>query len=113
MKQGYMRLRSVWYKDGRGELRVMPDHRANDKALVERRIRALLDSHHAHADTAGFAIVVWGADGSSTCDLGAGKRSNIPTILVPDFVRNRLLAAKIIDWAMDDICGPSKPDGAA
>ena len=107
-----MRLRSVRYKDGRGELRVMPDHRASDKALIERRVRALLDAHHANSDTAGFAMVLWGADGSSTCDMGAGKRSNIPYILIPDFVRNRLLAAKIIDWAADDILGPPTPEGA-
>lgn len=56
-----------------------------------------------HGDNvAGFALVIWGSDGGSTCDAQVADGSSIPTILVPDFVRNRLLAQRIEQWTLDD-----------
>ena len=54
-------------------------------------------------DVAGAAFVVWSADNGSSAMMFAGADSRIPSILIPDFVRNRLLAVKIIDWTKDDI----------
>lgn len=46
----------------------------------------------------GFAMVMWSSDGSSDAACRAYPGSNIPSIAVPDFVRNRLLASKISEW---------------
>jgi hypothetical protein len=103
MRQSTLRLRSIKFKDGRGELRVLPDFRAADKRLIERHIAATIEGHGD--DFAGFALVIWGGDLGSTCHMGAGPRSTIPGILIPDFARARLLAAKISEWTQDDIFG--------
>jgi hypothetical protein len=47
----------------------------------------------------GFAMVMWAADGSSDAACRAYPGSNIPSIAVPDFARNRLLARKIGEWS--------------
>lgn len=47
----------------------------------------------------GFALVVWDSNGSSDAACRAYPGSQIPGIAVPDFVRNRLLAEKILEWA--------------
>jgi hypothetical protein len=47
----------------------------------------------------GFAIVMWDSEGASDAACRAYPGSNIPTIALPDFVRNRLLASKIADWS--------------
>lgn len=79
-----------------------------DRSLIEGRIRAALDGHKG--DYAGFALVVWATDGGSTADM-ANKAletgAMIPAILIPDFVRARLLAMKIEQWAVDTIRGPA------
>lgn len=54
-------------------------------------------------NVAGFALVAWGPDGSSVAEMQVSKASNIPSMLVPDFVRNRLLAQKIEDWTLDEV----------
>lgn len=46
----------------------------------------------------GYAVVLWDADGGSNASLVAGQGSSIPSIAMPEFVKNRLLAAKIQDW---------------
>jgi hypothetical protein len=81
-----------------------------NRRLIEKRIRAVLDAHGS--DFTGFALVVWGPTGRSTADLGvdsASSKTIIPEILVPDFVRNRLLAVKIEDWTVDTIRGYQAP----
>lgn len=77
-----------------------------DRTLIERRIRAVLDGHGG--DFAGFALVVWNAEGASTADMAnrePRQGAYIPAILIPDFVRNRLLGMKIEEWAVDTIRG--------
>ena len=80
-----------------------------NRAHIERRIRDVLDAHGS--DIRGFALVVWAKDGMSTADFGHqalkdGETGPImPDILIPDFVRARLLALKIEEWAVDTIRG--------
>lgn len=91
------------------ELLSLPDIEENRRD-IEYRIRRVLDSHGK--GMCGFALVVWGADGRSTADLGTKTPDNglvIPEILVPDFVRNRLLAVKIEDWTVDTVRGYQTP----
>lgn len=106
MRQGTLRLRSVKYKDGRGELRVIPDYRAKDR---EHAIKRVNDVMARQKDIAGYAIVVWGADGSCTSQSQSGPRSALPGIYVPDFVRNALLACKTVEWVEEELIGPQKP----
>ena len=51
-------------------------------------------------DIAGIALVLWDADGASSAVLKAYPGSSLPSIAAPDFVRNRLLAEKIGEWAV-------------
>lgn len=94
------RLRSVKFKTG-GELRVLPTKRRDARRYVEDYVRQVLDAQGT--DITGFAFVVWGADLSSSADLASGDGSPIPSILIPDFVRNRLLARKIEDWTREGL----------
>lgn len=93
-----LRLRSVRFKDGRTFTVLRPEQNY-DRRIVESGVREVLDQHSV--DFAGYAFMVWGMDGSSTCDLQT--KSNIPSILVPDFVRNRLLGMKIEEWILKDL----------
>jgi hypothetical protein len=62
--------------------------------------REMLDGMEADGQpVVGFAMVMWTADGSSDAACRAYPGSNIPSIAVPDFVRNRLLASKILEWS--------------
>ena len=47
----------------------------------------------------GFALVMWDSDGGSDAACRAYPGSNIPSIAIPDFARNRLLARKIEEWS--------------
>lgn len=89
--------------------------KSKNRALIEARIRAVLDAQGD--DICGFALVVWGSDTRSTADLGCEVTNgpHIPTILVPDFVRNRLLAQQIEVWTVDSMNGyePPPKDGPA
>ncbi len=108
MRTSVPRLRSVRFKDGRAPLRVL---RGDDYAVIARRrvdrVMAALDGR-----VAGMAIVVWGPDGASVAGMTVTPISKIPSILVPDFVRNRLLAECIESWTLDSIEGPPQKDGA-
>jgi len=98
------RLHSVRFKDGGATVRVIhaPPKRKN-RADLDRLVRETLAFYPSDScDIGGFAFVVWDAEGASTCVL-ANYDGRIPSILIPDFVRNRLLAQKIIQWTMDDL----------
>lgn len=70
---------------------------------IETSIAKVLDGQETcPGGLAGFAIVVWGLDGSSTAAL-ATDGGVTPTILIPDFVRNRLLGEKIEAWTIESI----------
>jgi hypothetical protein len=72
-----------------------------DRKRVEMQFRILLNNHGE--DIAGFAIVVWGSDLGSTAVSLLTPVNTIPSMLVPDFVRNRLLAQKIEEWTLDSV----------
>ena len=85
---------------------------SENRKNIEKRFRAVLDAHGE--DICGFALVVWGSDTRSTADLGVKIHdgSVIPEILIPDFVRNRLLAVKIEQWTIDELNPPPTDDPA-
>jgi hypothetical protein len=88
------------------QLPAISENRSN----IEKRFRAVLDAQGD--DICGFALVVWGSNTRSTADLGAKIHAGsvIPEILIPDFVRNRLLAVKIEEWTVDTVRGYVAPD---
>ena len=93
------------------ELLKLPAPDENRQA-IEQAVRAVLDAHGF--DLAGFAIVVWGEQGTSTADMRTRSPEKtgvvIPSILVPDFVRNRLLGMKIEQWAVETVRGRNAPE---
>lgn len=103
-RQSVPRIRSVQFKNG-GFIRLLRDPVDRDRKYIEDGARQTIAMQH---DIAGYAIVVWGKDLSSTCHAYTGPRSVLPSIYVPDYVRNRLLASKIEQLAVDTICGEPK-----
>lgn len=75
-------------------LRKPEDHRA----AIADCVNSILNGHGT--DIAGMAFVVWGSDMQSTADMKVFGNP-IPTMLVPDFVRNRLLAERIETWTLE------------
>ena len=90
------RIRSVRFKDGRADLRILyrPDHRE----VLKRRIAKIMD---ASPDIAGVAIVVWSADNRSAAMLAVDGSSKIPTMMVPTFVKNRLMTERILEFTLE------------
>lgn len=103
MKTTTLRLRRIRFKDGRTLDVLRPKAKEADK------MHAIYAKHGAECvsdfgpNLSGISLVTWGKDGSSTCMLLSDGQ--IPGILVPDFVRNRLLAKKIEDWTIDTVNG--------
>lgn len=92
------RISSVRPKDGSAKLIILKpkDHRR--RVLLLRWARELMDRC---ATVDGFAIVVWDKAGYSSCASIGGEV--VPSAVVPDFVRNRLLTHAITSWAVDDV----------
>lgn len=97
MDNARVRIRNVRLK---GNVTLLRQPKDVDREHIERSVRSVLDSQH---DLAGFAIVVWGADFSTTCDMDSGPRSNIPSIVIPDLVRARLLAYRTETWTIQSL----------
>lgn len=92
-------IRRVRFKSG-GELRLMPDRRDAGRAKIESLIREALD---AQGEVVGFALVAWDTGTRSVSTSWSGASNPIPSVLMPDFVRNRLLAECIGTWTIDII----------
>jgi hypothetical protein len=103
----HARIRSIRLKNGGAEIRVI--RRPDVRSLAKKSALACIDA--LQGDVAGMAIVVWAADGGSTAAMRVGTASTIPSILVGDFVRNRLLAEVVSDWTLD-VMAPPKPEGS-
>lgn len=102
-KTSTLRLRRVRFKDGR-TLDVFRSPSAEDEhRFVREKVAEVLAVHSGRI--AGMAFVVWEPDCSSTCVVSVNDSSTIPSILVPDFVRNRLLADRIERWTLDTVDG--------
>ena len=99
MRESTLRLHSVRFKSG-GFIRSMPSTDAADHAYARSRIAEGLQTQGA---VAGFAFVAWDGAGRSTSITHVKNGSMIPTILVPDFVRNRLLAERIERWTVEGL----------
>jgi hypothetical protein len=69
------------------------------RAIIAETRRMVDDMSSDGERVVGFAIVMWTADGTSDAVARAYPGSQIPSIAVPDFARNRLLASKIEEWA--------------
>lgn len=72
----------------------------NNRQAADDRIRKCLDAQGT--DIAGFAFVVWGSDMKSVAELQVWDNP-IPSAVVPDFVRNRLLADRIETWTLETL----------
>ncbi len=93
------RIGRVRPKDKSAELVILPAFDDRNRAEILRRVRIVLDCQTS--GYAGFAFVVWGPDNGSTCDAMGSEM--MPSILLPDFVRSRLLAARFLQWAHEDM----------
>jgi len=103
MKTARVRVRR-WKPKG-SDLWVVAIHESpgnSNRAFALTRARQVILA--AGEDIAGFAIVVWSKDGTSVCDSHAMSGvGHIPNILIPDFVRARLLADRIQTWVQEDL----------
>lgn len=89
------RIGAVTFKDnGLRVVRLFSGPERTRRAIVA-ETREMIDGR----PVVGFAMVMWAADGSSDAACRAYPGSNIPTIAIPDFARNRLLAEKICEWS--------------
>lgn len=98
-----LKLRSVTFKNGGGVIRALPVNpdAALDPGYVKRRVAQVIET--LDGPVAGFAVVVWGPDNGSTALMNVAANSKMPLMMIPDFVRNRLLADQIERWTIADI----------
>ena len=89
-----VRIGKVRLKNGPVVVRL-PTTAERDRKEVERKVKNVLDAHDSAI--AGMAIVVWADDGTSTADLRCW-RGSVTRMQAPEFVKNRLMAEKILDW---------------
>jgi hypothetical protein len=96
----HCRIGRVRLKSG-ADLRVLRTMASDHHVGFKRRACQVLD--YAGSACVGYAVVAWARDGKSWCDIQAADGSRIPCALVPDFVRNRLLAEKIEEWTLETL----------
>ena len=92
-----LRIRSIRMKNGGATVRILQHDNHQDAISVREWVDDCIMAQND--DIAGFAFVIWGKDGGSTCAVKTNSRSRIPGILVPEFVKSRLSAEQILDWA--------------
>lgn len=96
-----LKLRSIRFKNG-GEIRLLPIPASDlEPAYAKERIGRVVDA--LAGPVAGFAIVAWGPDGKSTALMHTTKASLMPSMMIPEFVRNRLLADQIERWTIESV----------
>lgn len=99
-KTAAVRIGRVTLKGG-ADLRILRGGGDPQRARIDGLVRGALDG--MGAGIVGFAFVIWGDDNGSVA-IGENFDGNrIPAILVPDFVRNRLLARQIEKWTLEDL----------
>lgn len=101
MRTSIPRLRSVRFKGG-GHIVLVKTSKTDLSDRIVNSAHLMLDSAAGHR-IAGYAMVAWDADGTSWSTCRVGQASAIPSVLVPDFVRNKLLAQRIEDWTIESI----------
>lgn len=97
-----LRLRRVRLKRNGATIELLRLRRAKeDEAEVRNRVEVLLQSMSGDGvPIAGFAFVVWDGQGASAATM-LSRRGTLPESLIPDFVRSRLLAEKVLVWAKE------------
>jgi hypothetical protein len=94
------RIGRVRLKESGLEIVRLHDGPERSRRAIMQETRDMLDGMTSDGrPVVGFAMVMWDSDGGSAAVCKAYPGSNIPSIAVPDFVRNRLLARKIYDWS--------------
>ncbi len=100
------RIGRVTMKNGGADVRVLRPRSDGDRAKIDYLIRTAFERFESYGmEVAGMALVIWSDNGSSTCCSHRGERDHIPTLLVPDFVRNCLLSSRIEQQAIALING--------
>lgn len=94
------RIRSIRPKDGSAKILVMPDHATEDRIACLRRVREILDQQGR--SLAGVAFVAWDSNMCSSAFIAAASHSRIPVMAMPEFIKNRLIAAKIEEWSNEE-----------
>jgi hypothetical protein len=70
------------------------------RAHVLGEVKDIVNAHgDAGCNIAGFAFVIWASDNASTATVRCGPLSTIPSVAMPEFIKQRLLAAKIEEWS--------------
>lgn len=106
-------IRAVRFKRG-GEVRVLRPHVDKDHGASLKAIRAVIDQQGT--DFAGYGFVAWGADGGSSCTWWQRNGYPIPTPLIPEFVKTRLVLGIGVRWTLEDVneaLGFTPPPGDA
>ena len=98
---------------GGAYLHVLPLVMDPNTAQVLADVRATLNNHGT--PVAGFAFVVWDNEGGSTSAWSRFARCPIPTPLIPEFLRTRMVLAIAGRWAAEDVNASwgIPPDGAS
>lgn len=94
------RIRSV--RDKKSGFVLHQLQAGTDQARVSflRDMRSLVDTAQSDGrPIVGYAVVVWDAENGSSASLQVGRGSSMPSIAMPEFVKNRLLASKILEWS--------------
>lgn len=100
MIESHLRIRSIRPKDGSAEVRVLY---SKDPDISE-RVATCGPRMLASAGTnqlVGYCLFAWRADGTAYSLRRAGNGNQIPAALLPDFIRNALLADTASDWAIE------------
>ena len=93
------RIRSVRDKASGFVLHRLQDRSEHARISFLRDMRTLVDAAQRDGrPIVGYAVVLWDAENGSNASLRTGQGSSIPSIAMPEFVKNRLLASKIEEW---------------
>lgn len=108
-----VRIKSVTFKDSGFKVLTLPPSRLDAKPPTrvtlehaKRQLEGLFEG--VDHKPVGVVMVVWDGEYASNCAVLQPNGPEwlpgmLPGILIPDFVRNRLLAQKIISWAIEDV----------
>lgn len=101
MPDSRLRIRSIRPKDGSAEVRVLrpPTSLAERMSTCGARMVGCLGDE----PVVGYCLVAWHADGTAHVMKRSSNGNPIPLVLLPDFLRNLLLADIAGDWAVDEI----------
>ena len=103
----HCRISRVRFKDG-PELTILENPTDKRREQCRRELMAAVDEAGSFD---GWALVIWGADGSVAA-LNV-DRSPLHGLMAAEFVKQRLLASRILGWAEQDTLAYLGYDGDA